>query len=67
MIKEPNWKDVDEVKLDICYYHHSDIFEANEVWLTQCFKEIPYIKNQDIVQTIIDEMENELKLIFDIT
>lgn len=28
---------------------------------------IPYIKTREITETIIDEMQDELKLIFDIT
>ena len=64
---KPDWKDPDVTKVFINYYHHSCVFEPEELYFAQSFKDFPYMKNKEIANTIIDEMEDELKLLFDIT
>ena len=64
---KPDWKDPDVTKVFINYYHYSCVFEPKELYLAQSFKDFTYVKNKEIANTIIDEMEDELKLLFDIT
>ena len=65
---KPNWKNNDERKVYIRYNHRLDInvFEPIPTYHSQSFKEFPYVKSEQIAVTIINEMEDELKLIFDI-
>ena len=64
---KPDWKDQDVTKVFINYYHHSCVFEPEALYFAQSFKDFPYMKNKEIANTIIEEMEDELKLLFDIT
>ena len=64
---EPNWKDNDERKVYICYRHNLHMFESVGIYYSQSFKDIPYMKSRDIANIIIKEMEDELKLIFDLS
>ena len=61
-----DWKDDKEVKFCIQYDHYETMF-ISDCWLmVQPDTTIPYMKSKEIVLTIIKEMEDELKLIFDI-
>lgn len=64
---KPDWTDVDEIKFYILYHHTSKSFRSIEWVITQYNTSIPYMKNTEIAETIIKEMEDELKLIFDIS
>lgn len=63
---KPNWKDIDERKAYIRYCHHTCIFEVSVVFFLQIFQALPYMKSPEISEIIIEEMEDELKLLFDI-
>lgn len=63
---KPNWKDNNERKVQICYKHSSCEFEPVVIYSSQSFKDTLYIANIYIANIIIKEMEDELKLIFNI-
>ena len=65
---KPNWKDNNERKVYIRYNHHLGIsaFEPLAVYHSQSIKEFPYMKSEQIAELIINELKDELKLIFDI-
>lgn len=62
---KPNWEDGDEEKVYISYYHYEGVFEPGVVYFSQSIDEFPYVKSKEIALTIINEMKDELKLIFD--
>ena len=63
---KPDWSDSDEPKVCISYLHYSGIFQIDLFYFGQSSIELPYMKTSKIAETIIEEMEDELKLIFDI-
>lgn len=68
---KPTWEDYSywnnhSYKHIIIYSYDSDMFEVVHWSRTKHHTLIPYIKTSDIANTIIKEMEDELKLIFDI-
>ena len=63
---KPDWRNSDEKKIHIIYNHFVDGFEPEVVYVSQRFRDFPYIKDIKTALTIIKEMDDELKLIFDI-
>ena len=63
---KPDWMNAIAEKYYIQYDHHRKQFMASHWFSMQQDISIPYMKNKDIALTIIEEMEDELKLIFDI-
>ncbi len=63
---QPDWTDDDERKFYIFYHHTNKSFRSVDWNISQYSTLIPYIKSEQIAETIINEMENELKVIFDI-
>ena len=63
---KPDWTNEIAEKYYIQYDHYKRQFVFTNWFRMQQDTEIPYMKNKDIALTIIKEMENELKLIFDI-
>ena len=63
---KPDWTDKDEEKFYIQYGHNGRSFISICWYTTQHAASIPYIKSEEVINTIINEMEDELKLIFDI-
>lgn len=63
---KPNWKDFSESKYFIILDNEYNLFIYIDVQFSNHPILMPYIKTQNIVQTIINEMEDELKLIFEI-
>ena len=61
-----DWKDDKEVKFCIQYDHYETMFIPDCWFIVQPDTTIPYMKSKEIVLTIIKEMEDELKLLFDI-
>ena len=61
-----DWKDDKEVKFCIQYDHYETMFISDCWFIVQPDTTIPYMKSKEIVLTIIKEMEDELKLLFDI-
>ena len=61
-----DWKDDKEVKFFIQYDHYETMFIPDCWFIVQPDTTIPYMKSKGIALTIIKEMEDELKLIFDI-
>ena len=61
-----DWKDDKEVKFCIQYDHYERMFMPVCWFITQPDTTIPFMKDQTTALTIIKEMEDELKLIFDI-
>ena len=61
-----DWKDDKEVKFCIQYDHYERMFMPVFWFITQPDTTIPFMKDQITALTIIKEMEDELKLIFDI-
>ena len=54
-------------KICIQYEHSIQRFIPIYWFTTYQYTPIPYMKNKDITELIIYELEDELKLIFDIT
>ena len=63
---KPDWTDKDEEKFYIQYGHNGRSFISICWYTTQHAASIPYIKSEEVINTIINEMEDELKLIFEI-
>ena len=63
---KPDWKDENEKKYYIFYEHENRNFRPVYWVITQYNISIYCMKDLKIAETIIDEMEDELKLIFDI-
>lgn len=63
---EPDWKYGEEAKVHINYHHYSDMFMPEETHYTQNLVDFPYMKDKDVANTIINEFNNELKLVFEI-
>ena len=64
---QPDWTECAEEKLGIQYDHNKRSFRPVCWFTTQSDSLIPFMENEQIAVTIIYEMENELKLIFDIS
>ena len=56
----------EEAKVHINYHHYSDMFMPEETHYTQNLVDFPYMKDKDVANTIINELNNELKLVFEI-
>ena len=63
---KPDWKDENEKKYYIFYEHENRNFKPVYWVITQYNTSIHCMKDLKIAETIIEEMEDELKLIFDI-
>ena len=63
---KPDWTNEIAEKYYIQYDHYKRQFVFTNWFRMQQDTAIPYIKSKDIAQTIINEMEDELQLIFDI-
>ena len=63
---KPDWKDENEKKYYIFYEHENRNFKPVYWVITQYNTSINCMKDLKIAETIIEEMEDELKLIFDI-
>jgi len=62
---EPDWKDENEKKYYIFYEHENRNFKPDCWVITQYNTSIHCMKDLKIAETIIEEMKDELKLIFD--
>ena len=63
---KPDWTNYIVEKYYIQYDHPKRQFITSNWFSMQQCTLIPYMKNKNIAQTIINEMEDELQLIFDI-
>ena len=63
---KPDWTDNDERKFYILYHHTNKSFRSVDWVISHYNTSIHYMKDLKIAKTIIEEMEDELKLIFDI-
>ena len=63
---KPDWTDRNKEKYRIKYNHYVKSFIPTYWFTVQENTPFSYIKNEDIALTIIKEMKDELKLIFDI-
>ena len=63
---KPDWTNAIAEKYYIQYDHYNKQFTSINWFSMQQDTVIPYTKSKDIALTIIEEMEDELKLIFDI-
>lgn len=64
---KPDFNDTSSSKHIILYSYYNKRFK-DETWQrVKYLSVIPYIKTSEITETIINEMEDELKLIFDIS
>ena len=63
---KPDWTACAEEKLGVQYDHNKRSFRPVCWFTTQSDSLIPFMENEEIANTILNEMENELKLIFDI-
>ena len=63
---KPDWKDENEKKYYIFYEHENRNFKPVYWVITQYNTSIYCMKDLKIAETIIEEMEDELKLIFNI-
>ena len=60
---KPNWLDDAEEKFCIMYDHAKRIFITDCWYITEHYQLLPYMENKTIAATIMNEMEDELKLI----
>lgn len=60
---KPNWSDAGEEKFCIMYDHIKSIFITDCWYMTEHYQLLPYMENKTIAATIMNEMEDELKLI----
>lgn len=63
---KPDWSECAEEKLTIQYDHNKSIFIPVCWFTTQTDSLIPFMENEETALTIINEFNEELKLIFDI-
>ena len=64
---KPDWSECAEKKLTIQYDHNKSIFIPVCCWFTtQTDSLIPFMENEETALTIINEFNEELKLIFEI-
>lgn len=63
---KPDWSEDNEKKYYIHYDHYERKFIHSHWFKGQQYTPIPYMKHKDIAELIISELEDELKLIFDI-
>lgn len=62
-----DWEDDSKGSFCIQFDHYERMFIPVFWFITQPDTTIPFMKNEEIARLIIDTMEDELKLIFDIT
>ena len=60
---KPNWSDDGEEKFCIMHDHIKRIFITDCWYMTEHYQLLPYMENKTIAATIMNEMEDELKLI----
>ena len=60
---KPNWLDDGEEKFCIMYDHIKKLFKTDCWYITEHYQLLPYMENKTIAATIMNEMEDELKLI----
>ena len=60
---KPNWLDDGEEKFCIMYDHIKKLFITDCWYTTEHYQLLPYMENKTIAATIMNEMEDELKLI----
>ena len=60
---KPNWLDDGEEKFCIMHDHFKKLFITDCWYLTEHYQLLPYMENKTIAATIMNEMEDELKLI----
>ena len=60
---KPNWTDTGEEKFCIMYDHIKKLFITDCWYMTEHYQLLPYMENKTIAATIMNEMEDELKLI----
>ena len=60
---KPNWLDEGEEKFCIMYDNIKKIFITDCWYATEHYQLLPYMENKTIAATIMNEMEDELKLI----
>ena len=60
---KPNWLDAGEEKFCIMYDHIKKLFITDCWYITEHYQLLPYMENKTIAATIMNEMEDELKLI----
>lgn len=63
---KPDWKNVIESKYIIIFDNEDSVFSYTAVYILKHAELMPYIKNLDIVYTIIKEMDKELRIIFEV-
>lgn len=63
---KPDWTNEKEEKYYIQYGYNGRSFISICWYTTQHAASIPYIKSEEVVNTILNEMEDELKLIYEI-
>ena len=60
---KPNWLDDGEAKFCIMHNHIRKLFIMDCWHITEHYQLLPYMENKTIAATIMNEMEDELKLI----
>ena len=60
---KPNWLDDGEEKFCIMHNHIKKLFITDCWYITEHYQLLPYMANKTIAATIMNEMEDELKLI----
>jgi hypothetical protein len=60
---KPNWLDDGEEKFCIMHDHIKKLFITDCWYITEHYQLLPYMENKTIAATIMNEMEDELKLI----
>lgn len=63
---KPNWTNSSQCKAFILYDNYDCNFKSEIMYCNQYDFSIPYMKSLSIAETIINEMQSELKVIFDV-
>ena len=64
---KPDWNSFIESKYIIILDNEDSLFIYTDVHILKHAELIPYIKTRDIVHTIINEMDKELRIIFEVS
>ena len=62
---KPDWNSFSESKYFIIFDNEYGLFSYTDAQILKHAELIPYIKTRDIVHTIINEMDKELRIIFE--
>lgn len=63
---EPDWSDKEQAKMEIFYNNERKCFNWCISYYTQGIAEIPYLSSSKKAKEFIKEMEDDLRLVFNV-